>query len=335
LSACRPASDLFHDPYFDEAYVSLYLREEEKLFRFEYCSGGEKFSTLSIKRPISRIGTVSIDEKYYDLESAYGYGGYLFTTENENFRAEALEAYRKHCEEEKIVAEFIRFHPFISYTSELRHFFDFFAEDRPTVVVDSTLEKEARWQLYSQKVRRKLRKCERTLTFSESDDLETFYNLYTETMRRNGASAFYFFPKSYFERLLNLPNTRLLAVSDHEEIVSMSFALFGKDIAHAHLSANHSEKMRLNGNYLLFDNLFDYAKEAGCQYTFIGGGRTNISEDSLLRFKRQFGSFELPFYIAGRIFDHERYTRYTSLWEEQNPQKSVKYFLKYRLEEPM
>ena len=332
----RPAPiDLFRDPYFDPDYAALYLGEGESLFRFEYAKGGERFTNLSIKRPIRRIGDVAVEEGWYDLESAYGYGGYLTTSLDEAFLSEALAAYASHCRKERIVAEFIRFHPFIPYTAELRGFFDFFIEDRPTVSVDTTLDKEARWQTYTSKVRRKLRKCQRDLTFFESDDIDTFHALYTETMRRNDAPAFYFFSKAYFQRLLERPYTRLFAVRDEEEIVSMSFALFGPDIAHAHLSANRSEKMRLNGNYWLFDNLFDKAREAGCRYAFVGGGRTNTPDDSLLRFKRQFGSLELPFHIAGKVFDAERYARYNRIWEERYPQKSVKYFLKYRLEEPL
>lgn len=326
-------TDLSIDPYFQEEYAKLYLGGEDELFKFEYRENGKLFKTISIKRPIKTIGTIGVDEGFFDLETAYGYGGYITTHAEKDFLKKAYEAYIQKCRNERIVAEFIRFHPFNADIPEMKELFDFVSEDRPTVYVDCKAGRDERRSGYSSKLRRKLRKCETLLAFEETDDLETFYDLYTSTMCRNRADKFYFFDREYFQKLYDLPFSRLYAVRDDKEIVSTAFVLYGKDIAHIHLSANRSEKMRLNGNYLLFDNIFDKAAENGCKYTFLGGGRTNMQDDTLLRFKRQFSSLTLPFYIAGKIFDKERYRRYNLIWESEFSNRSPRYFLKYRLSE--
>ncbi len=332
MSSLLDTVALIKDPYFDPEYAALYLEGNSSLFHFRYEEEERFFSTLSIKRPIDSVADVTIDEEIYDLETPYGYGGYLANTTDTDFLRKALDAYTRHCEEEKIVAEFIRFHPFNTSIRSFFDFFDFCIDDRPTIYIDTTLTTQSRHQTYSSKVRRKIRKCERELSFFQTEDLSTFKALYHDTMRRNRAADFYRFDDRFFDSLFSKPFSRLYAVSDDEEIVSMVLVLLGPDIMHIHLSANRSEKMHKNGNYLLFDRVCDEAREAGCRYSFVGGGRSNRPDDTLLRFKRQFSSLSLPFYIAGKIFDQKTYRDLLNIHENIFPDlKSTPYFLKYRL----
>ncbi len=323
--------DLLSDPYYDNSYTELYLNGEGSLFEFNYTEDDFSFKTIAIKRPIVDIGSVKLKEIYYDLETPYGYGGYFINTDNTAFLQRALKAYDKQCIKENIIADFIRFHPFYTHTEQFKDYLDFFSLDRLTIFVDNSPSKEDRWKTYSKKVRSKLRKCEKFLTFDESDDLDTFLKLYYATMDRNRADSFYYFDKTYFKRLFDLPYSRLLSVSDDEEIVSMSFMLIGKDIAHAHLSANLTDKLNLNANYFLLDKLFDFARNEGCRFSFLGGGRSNAVDDSLLRFKQQFSNQTIPFYIAGKVHNRKVYDMYCNIWEKENPEINVNYFLKYRI----
>ena len=63
------------------------------------------FYNIAIKRPITKIGNVDIAEGYFDLETAYGYGGFYVNNENEEFLKIALEKYQQYCLENNIIAE--------------------------------------------------------------------------------------------------------------------------------------------------------------------------------------------------------------------------------------
>ena len=50
---------------------------------------------------------------WFDIESAYGYGGPLSNTEDKDFLDNANEQFSEWCMENNVVAEFVRFHPII------------------------------------------------------------------------------------------------------------------------------------------------------------------------------------------------------------------------------
>lgn len=63
----------------------------------------------------------------------------------------------------------------------------------------------------------------------------------------------------------------------------------------------------------------------------LGGGRSNAANDSLFKFKSKFSPKSLPFYIAGKIYQPKIYEKLNQLWQQQNPNKRLNYFLKYRV----
>jgi len=323
--------DLTDEPFFDKSYPSLYVDGESSLFEFYYEKGDFYFSTLAIKKPITKIGEEELCEEFYDLETAYGYGGAFSNTGDTRFLSKALVAYSNYCHEQKIVAEFIRFHPFNFFYQYKHEYFDFLQEDRQTVVVDLTLSKKDRWKDYGSNVRNILRKCEKRLEYNTSENLEAFIDLYYQTMDKNKADKFYFFDESYFMRLLKLPYTRLVSVSYQGKVVAMSFLLMGKKMCYYHLSANSEESMQLNANYFLLDRSFDLVKSEGRHLFYLGGGRTTTKEDSLFSFKKKFSKKYCPFYIAGKIHNKEKYQQLCSLWESQNTNTTKSMFLKYRI----
>jgi len=151
-------------------------------------------------------------------------------------------------------------------------------------------------------------------------------------MKKKEASNFYFFDDNYFSMLFKIKNVYLFDVYNLESspINSAIFFLSG-DIAHYHLSAYDENFMNLNGSYFLLDKVMDIAKELGCKYLMLGGGRTNLPDDSLLQFKKKFSDGCLKFYICGKVFNREKFAKYNSLWERDNPTTKTGYFLKYRL----
>ncbi len=344
--------NLLQDIYYQKEYAALYAKEAE-LFEFEYIENDLVFKNLAIKKPITRISRKPITEGYYDLETPYGYGGYYANTTEEGFVARALAAYKKKCLDENIIAEFVRFHPFNEFPAAFGAKLNFCALDRQVMILDLSLSDEERWKNYGGTTRNILRKGQSQLAISQTKDIQSFMTIYNETMDRNKAADFYYFEKEYYKNLLAIPGVVLLKIDsrpskgdsqyltiDRDEtfdrlgcggLVAMGFMMFGKDIAHYHLSANKAENMKLNANYIMLDSAFEMAKKRGCKYFLLGGGRTNSPDDPLLKFKQKFTSLTKDFYIAGNVINEQKYTQYVKIYEEQQVTSDVKYFLKYRL----
>ena len=322
--------NLQDDIYYSDEYISLYLKENEELFTFEYKEGNNIFFNKTIKRAIKQIGNIKIDDGYFDLESAYGYGGYYTNSSDKSFLNRALKEYQDRCIKENIIAEFIRFHPFNSFPIKNSEYLDMNIYDRDVVFVDLTLSKEERWKNYSSKTRNILRKCEKELEFVENNDLDKFIELYYKTMNKNSADKFYYFEKDYFIKLLQNDKIKLYSVKKNSEIISSAFFMFSGDFGHYHLSANNYEMRKYNANYFILDRVFDIAKQQNRRYFILGGGTTGDKDDTLLKFKQKFSKNSKPFYISGKIFNSEIYNKYIELWQQQT-KESVKYFLKYRL----
>ena len=325
--------DLTKDIYYDKEYLSLYLKKDEEIAEFSYKEDNYSFYHLAIKRPIKSIGEIKINDNYFDLETAYGYGGYYSNTSNIDFLNRALNKFDIYCKDNNIIAEFSRIHPFNKTPCDIKAYYDFFVLDRKTISVNTSLSTEKRWETYPSKLRTIIRKCKKELTFRKTTNLDAFIGLYEKTMLKNNADDFYYFDKSYFESLLKLKNVELYEVLHNDNVISASFVLFGQDIGHYHLSANDYENRKFNANYFILDSIFDIANEKGIKEFHLGGGRTNTEDDTLLRFKSKFSPSTQNFYISGKIHDKDIYNKYITLWEKGKDKhiEYPKFFLKYRL----
>jgi hypothetical protein len=308
---------------FKKDYIELYLKNDEQFFEFNYEKEGNYFYNISIKRPIKKVGFNEIKEELFDLESAYGYGGYL-SNGDEKFIKEALKRYKEYCQDQNIIAEFIRFHPFNDFPKKL---LDFNLIERKVVV--KNLEDDIMGS-FNSKTRYYIKRALRDVKIEKSNNIEKFLELYYFTMNKNNASDFYYFDKKYFEKLINLPEVELYACIYKNEIIAMSFFIFSR-YGYYHLSANSEISYKLGANYALLYYGFEEAKNKGIKYFVLGGGTTYSETDSLFKFKKKFSNIIMPFYIGGMIFDKSKYRYLNILWDEQFKQ-DIKYFLKYRLE---
>jgi len=314
--------NLLNDIYYSKEYTSLYLKEHEKLFEFRYQEDDKIFYNLSIKRPILNIANKMVTDGYFDLETAYGYGGYYVNTEDKNFIEKALAEYAYRCNEENIIAEFIRFHPFNDFPTKHNNVFDLNIYDRDVVIKNLP---EDVISSYTSKVRNIVKRATEKVEILQSSNIDKFIELYNATMLKNDAEDFYFFDKKYYMNLLKNNNVKLYEVKYENTIIAMAFFMFKGAVGHYHLSANTELSYKVNSNYALLNYVFDEAK------FMLGGGTTSKEDDSLFKFKKKFSKELKPFYISGKVFNKEIYDKYNKIWQVQN-KDDVKYFLKYRLE---
>ena len=322
--------NILNDIYYSTIYSNLYIDKSYSLFDFEHREGRNVFKNIAIKKPINKIGNKEV-KGYYDLETPYGYGGIYCNTSDNDFIKRAFDEYKERCKKENIIAEFFSFHPFNEFPVRNSNCFDISFKDREVVYLDLNKSEEDRWLDYSSKIRTIIRRCYKDLVVEDTNDIDTFMSIYYETMEKNNARGFYFFDRTYFEKLLNIEGVKLLQVKLNDVVIAMSFFMLGDEIAHYHLSANKSEYLKYNANYLILEEGFKLAKNNGCKYFLLGGGRTPKEDDNLFKFKSKFSKMTKGFYLAGNIYNKDIYIKYISIWEKLNPDNKVKYFLKYRL----
>jgi len=242
----------------------------------------------------------------YDIQSPYGYGGPILSGSTE-FLDYAINKYKKWCEENNILLEFVRFHP--SSKNHLNYYGDVF-ENRQTVSINLT--KEDLLMSFNSRMRTSVRKSikrEVNVIFSKDEKyISGFIGMYNELMKSKNAEQEYFFEEKYFRELLISEHVYLVnAINNKEELIGSSiFFLYG-DKAEYHLSTSNSEGRELNVPSLLIYEFGKYAKENSAEKLNLGGGTDSSLDNSLLYFKQGFSKTLEPYYIGSSIYLEEKY----------------------------
>jgi hypothetical protein len=326
------------DVYYLPAYHRLYEFQGVQCLAYAASVGGEALFHPFLLRPIARIGRIDAPPGLSDIETVYGYSGPVATTTSPDFLAEAWRGFEGWCREQNVVCEFIRFSPllrserFAAPQTEVKL-------DRETVEIRLEGGEDALWQGYESAQRNRVRKAiRRGLTCHETslaDGLATFRDLYEGTMRRAGATDFYFFPDSYYRDLRRTlsDDTKLFVVKYGRDPIAAGLFFANGPTLHYHLGASREDALPLAPNNLMFHQVSLWGQERGFDRLHLGGGRTNAADDALLRFKKRFSPHVLAFHIGKRIQQPDRYALLCDLWQEQAGRPApAGYFRPYRLD---
>ena len=169
------------------------------------------------------------------------------------------------------------------------------------------------------------------------DHFDDFIRLYYQTMKRNNALPFYFFPAEYLRALRESGegHIHLLSITDARgQIVSAGLLIEYNGIVNLHLLAS-DEKTRPSPSKLLVHEAQKWAQERGNRIFHLGGGRGAREDDPLFRFKSLFSEDALPFHIGRWILDDAAYERLTQERRRQSDlltgkTLSPQYFPAYR-----
>ncbi len=306
-----------HDIYFTREYGKLNEliedgKSEEYIFKNEY----GVIRSLYIKREIPE----EIEgQRYYDLVSPYGYGGPVIEECEANHKESLIDefgkAFREYCLDNRIVSEFVRFHPIVGNGVDFQKMYH--AQwNRHTVGTDLTCSENPIEIEFSKSCRKRIRKAVRkgiSYKITENpQNVEIFKEIYYPTMDRNKASGYYYFSDEYFEKCLEYFREKMLlieAVYEGKTIAAGLYFLWEKTI-HIHLTGTLSEYMSLCPEYILRYAVTLWGIENGYDLIHNGGGRTADPEDSLYQFKKQFGQVtSFDFYIGKKIWDQEIYDK--------------------------
>lgn len=320
------------DIYFREEYVKLYEKDAEKALCCMVDNGKQIMLFPFLCRTFNYKG-----QTLHDFETAYGYGGPIWSNADDEFKASALQIMIEELKHLNYVAGFVRFHPLFNNYQGFS--VGRIIEDRKTVAIDLSSDVNDIWmQEIHTKNRNVIKKGEKNgLTFVVDNDykyLPEFIQLYDATMDKLDASDFYYFKQLYYDKFVKtLPNSFLGVVLYEGRVVSAAIFMYEGNYGHYHLSGSDVSALKLSpNNFMLWYAALELRKR-GVKVLHLGGGTTSSENDSLFCFKQRFSKHAYQFCLGKLIFNERLYQDICSDWEKHNPDKKeqYKYFLlKYK-----
>ena len=142
------------------------------------------------------------------------------------------------------------------------------------------------------------------------DDLSGFAALYEQTMERQDAAGYYFFPPEYWQRLKALGGHLVrFDAQAAGEVVASALCLRGERWLHYHLGATDDAARDLGASNLLLYTAAVWGQEQRLEEFHLGGG-AGAKEDSLFAFKERFSpGSRREFWVGKLVHDEEAYRR--------------------------
>lgn len=326
------------DIYFEKNYGKLYEKiENGKVEVFHFKSEIGEVRHLFLKRIIP----IEIDgEIYHDIVTPYGYGGPVILWSKDNKKDELIsqfdKSFKKYCDENNIVSEFIRFHPILENEKDFRRIYsiEFNRKTLGTNLKDYDDPVKSEFSKSARKtIRRAIRAGLNYRVITSPNNLKKFKEIYYSTMKRNEAKEYYYFGENYFDNILKYfrDNIILIEVLYEDEVIAAGLYLAYGKIIHAHLSGTLSEFLHLSPAYIIKFATVLWGKKNGFDLIHYGGGTTNSPDDLLFKFKKKFSkNTEFEFYIGKKIWNEDVYTQLCNI---VNVEKSQEFFPAYRMKE--
>jgi serine/alanine adding enzyme len=227
----------------------------------------------------------------WDATSAYGYGGPVIrgTPDLAGF-GNALDAWAI---ENGVVATFLRMNPLLHEGVPVPPT-ALLVDVGSTVAWDVRPGRDLRSGLHSDQ-RRSVRKAENAgvefRVVLRPPGLTRFRELYVETMRRQQAAEFFYFPDGYWEALTTEDEhlVPLLVEGRFEgRVISALLAFVAERWLHAHLTAGEEVARTLGAASGCYLAAAEWAQSRGLTAFHLGGGVGGSTESPLHAFKRRF-----------------------------------------------
>lgn len=257
---------------------------------------------------------------YCDFSCVYGYTGPISNQEFDQLDRRILDNFQEEFQallkDYNAISVFSRLHCFFNQLPLLDKF-DGIYENGKAVVIDLRLSLDVLRSKYQTRVLEKIKAMRRKGYYvkegKSAEEVREFASIYTENMKRIGASDFYLFNPEYFERLLqsNEFNSKLLTVYDGDQAVCGAIIVCTQHIIQAHLLGTRTAYLQFSPAKLLTDVICILGRDMGMEFFNLGGG-LGFKEDSLFSWKAGFSDLFLKFNSWRYIADPEQYIRLTT-----------------------
>lgn len=329
-----------YDVYYLSDYVKAFeLHGDGSARLFYYKDDDIQAINVAMKRDIandSKFKKLIPPNEYFDLATPYGYGGFLIEGDITEQSLKRLEnQYRSMCEQEKIISEFVRFHPVLNNKVYLSNMFEI-CELGKSVTIDLS-DKDVIWSNFKGYNKNRVRKAKKSgvkIYWGRDPKLyKRFKEIYNKTMDRDQARSYYYFEDDFYESLLeDLKYNAMMFYAVYEgKIIAMSIILLCNEQLHYHFSGSLKEYQILAPTNLLLYEVACWGAEYGYKTFHLGSGLGG-NEDSLYRFKSVFNlNSNTVFTIGKKIYLPIQYEKLCMLRKEDSTfNVESKFFPLYR-----
>lgn len=280
--------------------------------------------------------------EYFDITSAYGYGGPIINAldvHKESLFIEFRRLFTQYCKNNHIITEFVRYQPLLT---DIKLIEKFTTVERKVANYYLDLEKysseEELLPSYKKNCRYMIRKAINNQVIIREDQtghqLDSFVDIYHHTMERRHAKDFYYFDKSFFERIVNLlkDNFVFFFAEYNKQIIAAELMIYDQGCAYPFLGGGLSEYFHLGSNNLLTHQSIIWAKKKGIKKYLLGG--SVCSNDGVISFKKSFAheeSQQVDYYVGKHTFDEEVYKMLVNRRDFPSDSIAVDYYPLYRL----
>ena len=266
-----------------------------------------------------------------DGSSPYGYGGPLSTSDDAHFLAQAWRAYSQWMVQQRVVVEYVRFHPMVGNE---RWYGGTAHDNRAVVWMDLQADDVA--HDYPPRLRQALKKAQRAgLVYRESPlapRAHEFGAYYRAAMADIVADPFFHFGEAYFELLAATGLATLgvcLRTSDaNGPWLAASVFLQQRGLREYHLAATTAQGRAAGASSFLLHEAALAARGQGVQRLYLGGGSDRSPDNSLLFFKSAYSTGRLAYRTGSCVFrapDYDQLKRRFAADWAAHPERPIFY----------
>lgn len=292
--------------YLKEYAEAFTINNDEKPLLFYYEGASYRGINVVLKRDVAKdkhfIGKLE-PNKYFDFSSPYGYGGWIF--DGGEHHDEAYNLYLNWCEENNILAEFVRFTLFDRPK-------DFYGLTIPRVLnvvrnlEDSFVNIEKNFE---RRVRKDLKKTGdlKIVVDEEGAYLKEFLDIYYSTMDRRNAEDDYYFSEEFFKKINSMKgNYVYFHVLLNDKIISTELVIMDKNNMYSYLGGTNSEYFAYHPNHFIKYHIIKWGVEHGYKNFVLGGGYG--TNDGIFNFKKGFAPEGIvQFYTGQKVLNQSLY----------------------------
>lgn len=296
-------------------------------------------------KPITKVGSVYLEPGFFDIQSVFGYTGPIVNTNDHSFIEAANNIFEEYCKQRGIIAELIRFNPLLEnhYLSSSSDFLEVIPL-KEYVYLDLTQPDDIIFRNYRHALRKNINQAKQYLNWdwkivNSEEDFNKFVYLFEKHMIELNVDQYYLNNSEYYSALFEFlkSNGSLFIALDNNNndfIIAGELLVYNnKTVYFLHSAREITNHISSNVHNYLIHLAFINLKNRGFEKVLIGGGVSDSSEDSLLKFKKKFSKTSKIFYLGKRIFNFEHYEYLNQIWLKEFPHlidKRKNFVLKYR-----
>lgn len=234
----------------------------------------DEFGEGEVAYPFIKRSLYSEDNLFFDITTPFGYGGPLVKIKKDptNLINNYMKTFSVFCETEKIVAEFIRFHPLLGNALYFQNHINL------TPVYDTYMVK----LLHSLEPAgdgksNEMEKEENSIVIKKLGTVRHMFEFlvlyYSSIRQREEADSYHFFTNDYFEMLISSlgPDLHLFGAYYENKLVSACYVMGKGDIIYYHLDGDLLGYEKLNSMKFLLLKIAEWGQENYYSFFHLGG----------------------------------------------------------------